>query len=210
VRTTDPAPAHRDDTSAEPDAALIAASVHDAERFATLFVRHGSAVHRYLARRLGSDLADDCTAEVFVAAFRHRARYKPATATALPWLFGIASRVVAQWRREESNRWRLLAALPPDAEQVSDESETDDRLAAQALRTVLVEAIRALPAVERELLLLVAWEHLTPTEAAEALGIPPATARTRLHRARSRVRKHLAGGAGADQSFHLEELFGHE
>lgn len=189
---------------------MIAASVHDGERFATLFVRHGPTVHRYLARRLGPDLADDCTAEVFTAAFRQRARYKPATATALPWLFGIASRVVAQWRREESNRWRLLAALPADAEAVSEESETDDRLSAHALRAVLVEALRALPAVERELLLLVAWEHLTPSEAAEALGIPPGTARTRLHRARSRVRTHLAGGAGADDPLHLEELFRNE
>ena len=210
MRTSARARAHRDDTQAEPDAAVSAASVHDAERFATLVFRHGPAVLRYLARRLGPDLADDCTAEVFTAAFRQRARYKPATSTALPWLFGIASRVVAQWRREESNRWRLLAALPADAEEVSDESETDDRLTAQALRPVLVEAVRALPAVERELLLLVAWEHLTPSEAAEALGIPPGTARTRLHRARSRVREHLAGAPGAGDPLHLEELFRNE
>ncbi|MFB7740371.1 RNA polymerase sigma factor [Streptomyces sp. NPDC056112] len=59
---------------------------------------------------------------------------------------------------------------------------------APALRKALAD----LPAEERELMLLVAWEQLTPTEAAAAVGIPADTARSRLHRARGRLRERLA------------------
>ena len=66
------------------DALIVAASVQDPERFSALFVRHGARVHRYLARRLGADTADDLVAEVFLAAFRGRERYDPRLPTALP------------------------------------------------------------------------------------------------------------------------------
>jgi RNA polymerase sigma-70 factor (ECF subfamily) len=57
-------------------------------------------------------------------------------------------------------------------------------------------ALRALPAAEREVLLLVAWEQLTPAEAAAVLGVPQGTVRSRLHRARAALRPLLAGNAG--------------
>lgn len=193
------------------DAELIAASVADRERFAEIFARHGAAVHRYLARRLGRELADDLTAEVFVGAFRYRARYRATSSTALPWLFGIAANVAAQHRREQAQRWRLLAALPVDREGSSQTDEADDRLTAGAFRPVLVEALLSLPPVERQVLLLVAWEQLNSTEIAEALGVLPATARTRLHRARAKIRARLLEGSGAEgEATSLEEFLSYE
>jgi RNA polymerase sigma-70 factor (ECF subfamily) len=76
---------------------------------------------------------------------------------------------------------------------VDESAAVDARLDAAALAPQLRQALKDLPDVERELLLLVAWENLTPTEAAQALGIPAGTARSRLHRARQRMDGRLSG-----------------
>jgi RNA polymerase sigma-70 factor (ECF subfamily) len=72
-----------------------------------------------------------------------------------------------------------------------DWDAVDDRLDALAERGRLRTALDGLAAADRELLLLVAWEGLTPAEAAAALGISPVAARSRLHRARKRAMKAL-------------------
>lgn len=92
------------------DATLIERSWREPERFAELFDRHAPAVHRYLARRLGEQVAADALAETFLAAFRRRERYDTARADALPWLYGIATNLVGQHRRDEARRHRLVAA----------------------------------------------------------------------------------------------------
>ncbi len=192
-----------------PDAEVIAASLTDAERFAEVFTRHAGAVHRYLARRLGAQSADDLTAEVFLGAFRSRARYRPRSASALPWLFGIAANVAAQHRRDEARHWRLLAALPVVRDAADGElADADDRLDAEALGTAVVDALLSLPDVERQVVLLTAWEQLSPTEIAEALAIPAATVRTRLHRARAKVRRRLEHPPAAVST--IEELLRHD
>lgn len=82
------------DAAADADAAVIAASLDDPERFAALFDRHAPAIHRYVTRRLGCDAADDITAETFLTAFRIRARYDSGRAGVRPWLHGIAARLI--------------------------------------------------------------------------------------------------------------------
>jgi RNA polymerase sigma factor (sigma-70 family) len=77
--------------------------------------------------------------------------------------------------------------------------EITDRLDSAVRARALVSAVRKLPATERDVLLLVAWEQLTPAEAAAALGIPPGTARSRLHRARATLR-HMLAGTGANEA----------
>ncbi|MEU7401789.1 sigma factor, partial [Streptomyces sp. NPDC044948] len=82
---------------AESDASVIARSRDDPEAFAVLFDRHADAVHRYVARRLGGEVADDLVAETFTTAFQQRHRYDPARsagADARPWLLGIATNLV--------------------------------------------------------------------------------------------------------------------
>jgi RNA polymerase sigma factor (sigma-70 family) len=74
-----------------------------------------------------------------------------------------------------------------------------NRLDSVELAKAVASAVRALPAAEREVLLLVAWEQLTPAEVAKVLGVPPGTARSRLHRARATVRQALSD-RGADRA----------
>src|SRR6185369_9128580 len=67
------------------DAEVLRQSLREPARFALLYERHAAAVHRYLRRRLGDDVAEDLAAETFVRAFRGRARYGVQHDTALPW-----------------------------------------------------------------------------------------------------------------------------
>ncbi|MER5295108.1 RNA polymerase sigma factor [Streptomyces pharetrae] len=182
---------------AESDASVIARSRDEPEAFAALFDRHADAVHRYAARRLGGEVADDLVAETFTTAFQQRHRYDPARgagADARPWLFGIATNLVGRHRRAEARRFKAMARVPTPADH--DEPLADraaDRVVARAMRRELAAALAALPARHRDVLLLVAWGDLGYGEVAQALGIPVGTVRSRLHRARSKLREALGG-----------------
>ena len=176
------------------DEALIAASVAEPARFGELFDRHADEIYRFVARRLGPDVAADLVADVFLIAFRRRARFDPARALARPWLYGIAMNVIRGHRRAETRRLRALARAPR-APAVIDgepfEERVAERVSAQRLAPDLARALGRLSAGERDLLLLVAWGDLSFDQAAAALGIPSGTARSRLHRLRAKLRKHL-------------------
>lgn len=171
----------------ESDGTLIERSVRGrADAFVEVVRRHEVAVHAFLARRAGQDAAADLLGEVWVRAFAGRGGYDPARASALPWLYGIARNVLREhWRARHTWSWPAERADDPwDA--------VIERLDSVAWAKTLIGALRTLPAGEREVLLLVAWEQLTPAEAAAALGIPQGTARARLHRARAALRLALA------------------
>jgi RNA polymerase sigma factor (sigma-70 family) len=175
----------------ETDGALIERSARGRpDAFVEVVRRHEVAVHGFLARRAGRQAADDLLGEVWTRAFAGRAGFDPAHPDARPWLYGIARNVLrAHWRaaRAADHLPGRLAEDPWD--------DVIDRLdsAAAARARELTGAVRALPAEEREVLLLVAWEQLTPAQAAAVLGIPQGTARSRLHRARAALRPVLAG-----------------
>jgi RNA polymerase sigma factor (sigma-70 family) len=179
------------------DASVIARSRVEPEAFAALFDRHADSVHRYVARRLGAEVAEDVMAETFTIAFQQRFRYDTALADARPWLFGIATNFVGRHRRAEGRRLKALSRLPSsapgdqDAETVAD--RVAERVSAQAVRRELAAALARLPARHRDVLLLVAWADLGYEEAAQALGVPVGTVRSRLHRARRKVREALGG-----------------
>lgn len=163
----------------ETDEQVVAQSVGGSPAaFRELYKRHGAAVHGYLARRAGRHDADDLLSEVWLRAFRARATFRANGSGALPWLYGIARNVLReQWRR---------GARPPTAgvlDVVDPWPDTDDRLDAASRVKALRAVVAALSTEEREALLLVVWEELTPAEVAATLGIPPGTARSRLHRA---------------------------
>jgi RNA polymerase sigma-70 factor (ECF subfamily) len=176
------------------DEALIVASVAEPARFGELFDRHADEIYRFVARRLGADVAADLVADVFLIAFRRRARFDPARALARPWLYGIAVNVIRGHRRAETRRLRALARAPRTSA-VTDgepfEERVAERVSAQRLGPDLARALGRLSEGERDLLLLVAWGDLSFDQAAAALGIPPGTARSRLHRLRAKLRKHL-------------------
>lgn len=169
------------------DGTLIERSVRGRpDAFVAVVQRHEAAVHAFLARRAGRQAADDLLGEVWLRAFAARGGYDPARADALPWLYGIARNVLrAHWRARPDPGH----VAGPEAADPWD--EVVDRLDSAAQARTLVSALRALPVTERDVLLLVAWEQLTPAEAAEVLGVPQGTARSRLHRARSVLRPLL-------------------
>jgi RNA polymerase sigma-70 factor (ECF subfamily) len=161
------------------DAQLIGWAVAgDGEAFAHLIDRHQRSIYAYLARRAGAPDAKDLLADVWVAAFRGRTSFDSRWESARPWLFGIA-------RNSLRTRWGRRNEVSLGKEEASEPwPETDDRLSAAATVGKLSGAVNALPPVQREVLLLVAWEDLTPAEIAVVLGILPGTVRSHLHRAR--------------------------
>ncbi|WP_317446395.1 RNA polymerase sigma factor [Streptomyces collinus] len=174
------------------DGSVIERSWERPDAFAVIFDRYADDIHRYIARRLGSDTADDLMAETFEIAFKRRRRYDPAHPHARPWLYGIATNLIGRHRRAEARRLRALsrvAALAPGTEHDVPGDGAAERLSADA---PLAGALAGLPARYRDVLLVIAWGELDYEEAAQALGVPVGTVRSRLHRARTRLRKALA------------------
>ena len=176
---------------ADTDAVLIERSWRRPDVFAAVFDRYYVEIHRFVARRLGHGRADDLASETFLIAFDRRRRYDVAYPDARPWLYGIASNLIARHRRAEVRQLRALARA--DHREAVDDERVDGRLDAQAQRGRLAAALLEIADRDREVLLLVAWAQLTCEEAAQALGIPAGTARSRLHRARRRTRAALTG-----------------
>jgi RNA polymerase sigma factor (sigma-70 family) len=175
------------------DSVLVQASQTDPQRFAELYDRHAPDIHRYVARRLGDSAADDVVAETFLVAFRRRDRFDPSRGAARPWLYGIASNLIAGHRRSEVMQYRVLAKTAVDPVVEGHHDRAEERVAAAAVTRQLGAALARLAKRDRDVLLLVAWESLTYDEVAQALGIPIGTVRSRLNRARKKVRKALGG-----------------
>ena len=184
-------------SAAADDAAAVESSWREPERFAVLFDRHAPHIHRYLARRAGRQVADDLVAETFLAAFAKRDRYDLRYADARPWLYGIATNLVGQHHRDEVRQYRIRQAAVAEPEVPGHADRVAVDVTARAVRPLLAQALAALPAGDRDVLLLIAWEQLTYQEVSRALGIPVGTVRSRLHRARSNVRQVLAGTSAA-------------
>jgi RNA polymerase sigma-70 factor (ECF subfamily) len=173
------------------DGAVIEASLHDPELFAELFRRHAPHIHRYALRRLGADTAEDVVADTFLTAFQQRDRYQRDRADARPWLYGIATHLISRHRRLEVRQYRALARTGIDPLTESFTDGVDDRLSADSESRQLATALARLPAAHRDVLLLVGWENLSYEQAADALGVPVGTVRSRLSRARVTLRRAL-------------------
>jgi RNA polymerase sigma factor (sigma-70 family) len=186
------------------EAAVVARSLRDPDRFAAIYESHFAEVYRYLAGRLGRGVAEDLAAETFLIAFRKRDRFDPALGRVRPWLFGIATILVGQHRREETRRYRALARA---GRRVLDSEEShDDRVAdavtAERLGRQLAAALADLGRGDRDVLLLVAISELSHQEVGLALDIPTGTVGSRLNRARRALRAALAV---IDPTLDLEE-----
>lgn len=193
--STDAAFATAAEATGGSDGSVIERSWATPDAFAVIFDRYADDIHRYIARRLGSDTADDLMAETFVIAFQRRRRYDLSHAHARPWLYGIATNLIGRHRREEARRLRALsrvAALRPGREDGGPEEIVEKLDAGRADGTVAA-ALAELPARYRDVVLVIAWGELDYEEAAQALGVPVGTVRSRLHRARTRLRRALGG-----------------
>jgi RNA polymerase sigma factor (sigma-70 family) len=160
------------------------------ERLRRLYALHGRPVLAYGVRRTASaEDAADAVAETFLVAWR-RLDSVPSD-DALPWLYGVARRVLANQRRAAHRRVRLAERLRqelPAAIEASDPPPV-------ASKGPVLAALRSLSADDQEVLLLAAWEQLEPNEIAEVLGISRIAARSRLHRARRRLAERTAEDA---------------
>jgi RNA polymerase sigma factor (sigma-70 family) len=176
----------------EDDAAVIRRSRDEPEHFAVLFRRYAPQVQRYVRRRIGVDAADDVVAETFLAAFGQRDRYDLERENARPWLYGIATHLIGRYRRSEIQQYRVLARTGRDLVTEPFTDRVEAAVSAEGNRRQLAAALARLPAAYRDTLLLVVWGDLSYAEAAAALGVPTGTVRSRMNRARKRLRRSLA------------------
>ncbi|MEU4830306.1 RNA polymerase sigma factor [Streptosporangium sp. NPDC023615] len=181
------------DTDQTDDAELIRRSRDDPEQFAALFDRYAPQIHHYVARRLSTQAADDVTAETFLTAFRRRDSYDLARPLARPWLYGIATTLVARHRRDEERFLRALSRTGADPPPEPMADTVISRVAAQEEERLIAKALAGLSRGDRDVLLLVAWGDLSYEEVAQALGVPLGTVRSRLHRARKKARAVIGG-----------------
>jgi RNA polymerase sigma-70 factor, ECF subfamily len=152
-------------------------------RFGKLYREQARAILAYALRRVENpEDASDVVAETFLVAWR-RLDEVPIGRRERLWLYGVARRVTANVRRAEGRRTRLSERL---SETLPNELAIDPGLGGKA--TDVLRAMAGLGEEERELLLLVTWDELSPGEAAKVLGLSPLAARSRLHRARRRLR----------------------
>lgn len=176
--------------SVEPsDADLVAAAGSDPESFGVLFDRHFRSIHRYLARRVGTEIADDLAAEAFTVAFTKLERYDASRSSALPWLYGIATNLVRRHRRSEVRRFRALARNHMVTTELPLADSVVDRMTANDLAGRVLVVMAELPARDRDPLILHVWEGLPYQVIAEALNVPVGTIRSRINRARRRLRE---------------------
>ena len=172
------------------DERLLAESLATPERFAVIFDRYAPVVHGYLSRRVGAP-ADDLMSETFLLAFRGRTGYTPGRGPVRAWLFGIATNLVRRHARDEERRYRAFGRAAGRVESTTELGEVAARVDAQALRGELADALVALPQEELDVLLLWTYPQLSYAEIAAALDVPVGTVRSRLHRARGKVRTRL-------------------
>ncbi|MEX0865618.1 MAG: sigma-70 family RNA polymerase sigma factor [Acidimicrobiia bacterium] len=153
------------------------------EWFESLWVENADLVYLYAARRVGPDFAPDIVGETFTVAWS-RGSHVPSPA--LPWLYGVARNVIGRHRRTETRYFRLIerAAHNPAPDAIPMEMKVIER-------DIWERALRALDETDREALLLVAWEGLSPAEAAVVMGYSAGAFRVRLSRARRRLRRQL-------------------
>jgi RNA polymerase sigma factor (sigma-70 family) len=170
------------------DAVLLVASDTDPAAFTEFYQRHVQSVYRWLDRRMGW-LAIDLTAETFTRAWLGRDRFcDQRDGSALPWLLGIAGRLVAEAARHDRIETRARTRLGLSTELVADEGhdEVERRLSP---RRMLEERLTELPAHERDAIDLRIIDELGYDEVARRLNIRPAAARLRVSRALSRLRR---------------------
>jgi RNA polymerase sigma-70 factor (ECF subfamily) len=171
------------------DRFVIDASLTDPSAFAEVFDRHWPGIFAFCVRRAGHP-GEDIAAETFKVAFYRRHRFDATYRDARPWLFGIATNLLRHHFRSDQRAQRAgirLLALHSREPSV----DVGEELESRSLTPELSTALMALTQEERDTLLLLAWAELDYAQIAHALDIPIGTVRSRIHRARSRVRAHL-------------------
>lgn len=165
----------------------MATVVSSDRRFSDLYDRYAAPVLAYFRRRTDTETARDCAAETFLVAWR---RIDEIPDDALPWLYGVARRVLANQRRSSGRMGRLVAKLAGTRTDAPAIPETV--VLRRAEEAELMAAVHRLRPEDREVLLLAAWEELSHAEIGAIVGCSAHAVDQRIHRARRRLERELA------------------
>ena len=187
--------------SVDTDAMMIGRSLRTPEVFGEVFDRHWDSVYRYCRSRAG-DAGEDLAAETFCLAFDRRGTYELDRPDAGPWLLGLATNLIRNHLRHSDRGQRAVERMKA----VGSDDQADvaiGRAEAALLGPTLARALDGIPACDRDALLLMAWNDLSYQQVAEALEIPIGTVRSRISRARLRLRDRLS-----EQGYRREDATG--
>ena len=148
--------------------------------FTEFWDEHHQRVLAYAMRRTDDASAQDAVAETFLVAWRRR---DEVPADPLPWLLGVARRVLANQRRSSHRQLALVDVLGEQTRHHLEPGADIDR--------PLLAALARLADGDREVPLLLAWDGLTAAQAARTLGVTAGAVWVRAHRARRRLREQL-------------------
>ncbi|MFF6990602.1 sigma-70 family RNA polymerase sigma factor [Streptomyces sp. NPDC010273] len=168
----------------------IRAGDHDA--FGELFDAYARSVYNHAFRLTGDwAQAEDIVSLTFLDAWRLRGRLDEEGGSPRPWLLGIATNVTRNTRRAARRHAAAVSRLPRDETERDFADEVAARLDDTAELALVRTALATLRRAEREVLALCVWSGLDYRAAAEALGVPVGTVRSRLSRARAKLAKHV-------------------
>ena len=170
------------------DSEVIRRSYEAPAEFGELFVRHAAVLHRYVARRVGINAADDVLSDTFLIAFERRDRFDPAWMDARPWLYGIATNLIRKHHHDETRALKALIAAPREVSPADEDIAAGTRVDAERSFAALSKTLRRMPAKDRDALLLFVWAGLSYDEIAVATNTPVGTVRSRLSRAKRTLR----------------------
>lgn len=185
------------------EAKTVQASLAEPARFGLIFDRYFAEIHRYIARRLTSDAADDIAAETFAIAFRQRGRFDASRGVVRGWLYGIATNLIGRHHRSEIREYRAIQRSAIVTAADGQAEPADVLVTARIVRGQVAQALAELSRGDRDVLLLVALGGLSHAEVAEALGIPYGTVGSRLNRVRRKLRARLSDsglGTGPEET----------
>ena len=181
----------------------------DADAFGILFERHARSIYNYCFRRTADwAAAEDLTSSTFLEAWRRRSEVRLSGETALSWLYGVATNLarnrVRAERRGRSALERMPRARPDDAPDLAEgvAARIDDE---RWMREVL-DRIAVLSDLDRDVFVLCVWQGLSSEQAAVAVGLAAGTVRSRLARARARLRAREAEDPGNHDDVRLASV----
>jgi RNA polymerase sigma-70 factor, ECF subfamily len=166
------------------------------ERAEIAVSRYRGHIHAYCVRRLPASHAGDATSEVMTITWRRRATLPEEPGT-LPWMYGVAHKVVGGVRRSE-RRW-LARAERAAATAITHSDPVESGAIQMEEERQVRQALSRLRSADQEILRLAAWEGLTNRQIAEIMGLTPAAADQRLSRAKKRLAEafnDIASGRG--------------
>jgi len=173
------------------DAEIVERSRYGPAVFGELYDRHGPDIYRYAARRAGDFVAEDVMAETFLIAFERRLSFVGSAEAVRPWLFGIATNLLHRHHRAEARVLRALVKVGGRAEAPDLLEDVDAKLDAPGNQARIARALRDLAAIDRDTILLYVWAELSYEDIATATDVPVGTVRSRINRARRKLRANL-------------------